>query len=66
MARIDYWISMDGRKIRHFPFFFRADDGKVSCRIHGAKPKVCIRFTPWDEGIRNYALNYPACRQNAP
>ena len=40
----------------------RAEDGKVYCRIHDTKPKVCIGFTPWNEGIRDYALNCPACR----
>jgi Fe-S-cluster containining protein len=66
IAGINYWVSMDGRKIRHCPFFFREEDGKVWCRIHDAKPKVCIRFTPWNEGIRDYALSCPACRENAP
>jgi Fe-S-cluster containining protein len=66
VTRIDYWVSIEGRKVRHCPFFFRADDGKVWCRIHDAGAKVCIRFTPWDEGICEYALNCPACRENAP
>jgi Fe-S-cluster containining protein len=66
ITRIDYWTSPEGRKIRHCPFFFRTDDGKAWCRIHGAKPKVCTSFTPWNEGIRDYALNCPACRENSP
>ncbi|MCX6686684.1 MAG: hypothetical protein NTV10_08655 [Methanoregula sp.] len=63
---IDYWVSIKGRKIRHCLFFFRAEDGKVYCKIHDAKPNVCVRFTPWNEGIRDYALNCPACRDTAP
>jgi len=66
IARIDYWVSPEGKKLRSCPFFFRADDGMVYCRIHGAKPEVCIRFTPWNEGIRDYALYCPACRDTAP
>jgi Fe-S-cluster containining protein len=66
IARIDYWVSVEGRTIRHCPFFLRAEDGKVWCRIHGAKPNVCISFTPWNEPIRNYALNCPACRDIVP
>lgn len=66
VARIDYWVSVHGRKIRHCPFFFRAENGKVWCRIHDAKPEVCIRFTPWNEGICDYALSCPACKDTAP
>jgi Fe-S-cluster containining protein len=66
IARIDYWVGTDGRALRHCPFFWRADDKKAYCRIHDAKPKVCTSFTPWNEGIRDYALNCPACRENAP
>jgi len=66
VTRIDYWVDGHGRKMRHCPFFFRADDGKVWCRIHGAKPKVCTSFTPWNEPVRDYALNCPACRDTAP
>lgn len=66
VTRIDYWVSPDGKKLTHCPFFFRAEDGKVYCRIHAAKPAVCIGFTPWNEGIRDYALNCPACRDTAP
>ncbi len=66
IARIDYWVSPDGKKMRSCPFFFRAGDGKVYCRIHGAKPAVCISFTPWNEGIRDYALYCPACRDITP
>lgn len=56
IAGIDYWISIKGWKIRHCPLFFRAEDGTVWCRIHDAKPKVCIRFNPRNEGIRDYAM----------
>jgi len=66
VIRINYWIDQDGRALRHCPFFFLAEDGKVYCKIHGAKPKICISFTPWNEGIRDYALNCPACRDTAP
>jgi Fe-S-cluster containining protein len=66
VARIDYWVSAKGRKIRHCPFFFRGSDGKARCRIHDAKPEVCTSFTPWNEGIRDYALYCPACREIAP
>jgi Fe-S-cluster containining protein len=66
ISRIYYWIGADGGKLRHCPFFYRAGDGKAYCRIHDAKPQVCIRFTPWNEGIRDYALNCPACRDHAP
>ncbi len=66
VTRIDYWVDTNGRKLAYCPFFFRADDGKVYCRIHLTKPAVCIGFTPWNEGIRDYALNCPACRDNAP
>ena len=66
VVRIDYWANTDGRMLTHCPFFRRAQDGKVYCKIHTAKPKVCIGFTPWNEGIRDYALNCPACRNSAP
>ena len=66
VVRIDYWVNTDGRMLTHCPFFRRAEDGKVYCKIHTAKPKVCIGFTPWNEGIRDYALNCPACRNSAP
>lgn len=66
IARIDYWVSPKGKKMRRCPFFFRTGDGKVSCRIHSAKPAVCRNFTPWNEEIRDYALNCPACRNNEP
>jgi len=66
VIRINYWIDQDGRALRHCPFFFRAEDGKVYCKIHGAKPNICISFTPWNEGIRDYALNCPACRDTTP
>ncbi|HOX34377.1 MAG TPA: hypothetical protein P5217_07240 [Methanoregulaceae archaeon] len=66
VARIDYWVDPGGKKLRHCPFFFRAEDKKAYCRIHGAKPAVCIEFAPWDEGIRDYALACPACRDTTP
>ena len=66
VVRIDYWVNADGRMLTQCPFFRRAEDGKVYCKIHTAKPKVCIGFTPWNEGIRDYALNCPACRNSAP
>jgi Fe-S-cluster containining protein len=66
VTRIDYWVSPRGKKLTQCPFFFRAGDGKVYCRIHTAKPTVCIGFTPWNEGIRDYALNCPACRDSMP
>ena len=66
IARIYYWVDPGGRIRTSCPFFFRADDGRVYCRIHDTKPAVCIGFTPWNEGIRDYALNCPACRDNAP
>ena len=66
VARIDYWVTPEGKKMRHCPFFHRADDGRAYCRIHGAKPAVCIGFAPWNEGIRDYALYCPACRDITP
>ncbi|MHB8162843.1 MAG: hypothetical protein ACYDDV_00675 [Methanoregula sp.] len=66
VVRIDYWTDTKGRALTYCPFFWRAEDGKVYCKIHDTKPKVCIGFTPWNEGIRDYALNCPACRNNAP
>jgi Fe-S-cluster containining protein len=66
VVHIDYWTDTNGRTLTHCPFFRRAEDGKVYCKIHDTKPKVCIGFTPWKEGIRDYALNCPACRNNAP
>jgi len=66
VVRIDYWVDPEGRSLTACPFFFRDDEGKVWCRIHNAKPAVCIGFTPWNEGIRDYALNCPACRNSAP
>lgn len=66
ISRIDYWVDPDGRALTCCPFFLRADDGRVYCRIHDTKPKVCIGFTPWNEGIRDYALNCPACKNSAP
>ena len=66
VTRIDYWVDPDGRTLTHCPFYYRAADNKVYCRIHDTKPAVCIGFTPWNEGIRDYALNCPACRNNTP
>jgi len=66
IIRIDYWVRPDGRALTHCPFYTLADDGKVYCAIHRAKPRVCIGFEPWNEGIRDYALNCPACRNTAP
>lgn len=66
VVRIDYWTGTEGKKLTHCPFFHRSDDGKVYCTIHTAKPKVCTGFTPWNEAIRDYALNCPACRNAAP
>ncbi|HNX17107.1 MAG TPA: hypothetical protein PKM50_02130 [Methanoregula sp.] len=66
VRRIDYWVSPEGRALSYCPFYFRAGDGKVYCRIHDTKPAVCIGFTPWNEVIRDYALNCPACRNTNP
>jgi Fe-S-cluster containining protein len=66
ISRIDYWVDPKGRTLTHCPFFRKAEDGKVYCKIHDTKPKVCIGFTPWNEAIRDYALNCPACRNTAP
>jgi Fe-S-cluster containining protein len=66
VIRIGYWVDPFNRSLTYCPFFWRAEDGKVYCKIHDTKPKVCIGFTPWNEGIRDYALNCPACRNNAP
>lgn len=66
IVRIDYWTDSNGKAVTSCPFFWRAEDGKVYCKIHDTKPKVCIGFTPWNEGIRDYALNCPACQINAP
>jgi Fe-S-cluster containining protein len=66
IIRIDYWVTPEGKALTHCPFYRKADDGKVYCRIHDTKPRVCIGFTPWNEGIRDYALNCAACRETAP
>jgi Fe-S-cluster containining protein len=66
ITRISYWVDPMGRTLTSCPFFWRADDGLVYCKIHDTKPKVCIGFAPWNEGIRDYALNCPACRNPAP
>jgi Fe-S-cluster containining protein len=59
-------VDGKGRALRYCPFFCIADDGKACCRIHHAKPNVCTSFAPWNERIRDYALNCPACRETAP
>ena len=66
IVRIDYWTDSNGRTITYCPFFWRRDDGKVYCKIHNTKPRVCIGFTPWNEGIRDYALECLACRNSSP
>jgi Fe-S-cluster containining protein len=66
VSRIHFWVGEDGRALRHCPFLHWADDGKIYCRIHDVKPKICIGFTPWNDTIRDYALNCPACREKAP
>lgn len=66
IRRIYFWTDEEGRVLRHCPFFTRREDGRVYCGIHGAKPRVCRSFTPWNEGIRDYALDCPACRNTAP
>lgn len=66
ISRIAYWVDPQGQKLTYCPFFDRRSDGKVYCRIHDTKPAVCIGFTPWNEGIRDYALNCPACRDSIP
>ena len=66
VIRIHYWVEPTGKKRTSCPFYDLRNDGKVYCRIHDTKPAVCIGFTPWNEGIRDYALNCPACRDNAP
>jgi len=66
IVRIDFWTDERGSTIQYCPFYYRADDGKVYCRIHDTKPRVCIGFTPWNEPIKDYALNCEACRETAP
>ena len=66
IVRIDFWTDTSGNAISYCPFYFRAGDGKVYCRIHLVKPRVCIGFHPWDEPIKDYALNCEACRQVLP
>lgn len=66
IAVIAYWVDQQGRKLTYCPFFERRSDGNVYCRIHDTKPAVCIGFKPWNEGIRDYALNCPACRDSIP
>ncbi len=66
IVRIHYWVDPRGRHLSHCPFYQKREDGKVYCGIHLAKPAVCIGFRPWTEGIRDYALNCPACRDTIP
>jgi len=66
IIRIDYWVDTNNRTLTYCPFYRKAEDGKVYCKIHTTKPRVCIGFTPWNEGIRDYALDCPACRNAAP
>lgn len=66
VVRIYYWVEPTGKKRTSCPFYDLRTDGKVYCRIHDTKSAVCIGFTPWDEGSRDYALNCKACRNNAP
>ena len=66
VAQISYWVDPDGRTLRHCPFYFRKEDGKVYCRIHDTKPAVCIGFSPWAEVYHDYGLNCPACRNSPP
>lgn len=66
IARIDYWVDDAGHKARACPFLFWSPEGFARCAIHMTKPRVCIGFTPWDEPIRDYALNCEACRDTSP
>jgi Fe-S-cluster containining protein len=66
ITQISYWTDSEGRVMTRCPFYRLAGDGKVYCGIHDLKPRVCIGFTPWNEGIRDYALNCPACRETSP
>jgi len=63
---IRYWINPEGGFMSHCPFYQLRNDKKVYCGIRDVKPRVCIGFTPWDEGIRDYALSCPACRETSP
>ena len=66
IRRIDYWTDPYGRALTHCPFYRLADDGKVYCRIHDTKPRVCIGFTPWDEASATMPSTARRCRINAP
>jgi Fe-S-cluster containining protein len=66
ISRIYYWVSPTGSKLTYCPFYYKAGDGKVYCRIHTAKPAVCIGFAPWAQVYHDYGLNCPACRDIAP
>jgi Fe-S-cluster containining protein len=66
VTRIDYWVSPSNTHLNYCPFYEKRDDGKVYCRIHMAKPAVCIGFAPWAEVYHDYGLNCPACRDIAP
>jgi Fe-S-cluster containining protein len=63
---IYYWTDPNGRILLHCPFFRRAEDGNVYCRIHDTKPAVCESFAPWAEIWHDYGLNCPACRNTSP
>jgi len=66
VEKIYFWIGPSGEVIRYCPFFRRAEDGKVYCRIHDTKPAVCVGFAPWKEIWHDYGLNCPACRDTMP
>jgi Fe-S-cluster containining protein len=66
IERIYYWVSPANAKLTYCPFYDKREDGKVYCRIHTAKPAVCIGFAPWAEVYHDYGLNCPACRDIAP
>jgi Fe-S-cluster containining protein len=63
---IDYWIEPNGKYLHNCPFFRRAENGKVYCRIHDMKPAVCQGFAPWAEIWHDYGLNCPACKDISP
>jgi Fe-S-cluster containining protein len=64
--RIYYWVDAGMNRLRVCPFFERREDGKVYCRIHDAKPAVCVGFAPWATVWHDYALSCPACRDITP
>jgi len=63
---IYYWTDPNGRALHYCPFFWRAEDGKVYCRIHDTKPAVCEGFAPWAHVWHDYGLYCPACRDTTP